>query len=417
VTQRLQVVIDRAPADKAPRRLLYPLYAGRVLLQVIRNWAHDRCPQQAASLSFQTALSLVPMVAICLALLRATGAFAAESALVDFLARQVIPVSRDDIASYLLRWAGNLSFQTAGVAGIVTTLVLSFFLYSSLEKIYNDIWHVERRRSLGSRFVVFYAVATIVPLFLGISIYQAARYGLTEGSVGWLAALGSTWAALFCANKLLPATEVRWGPAAIGALVTALAFEISKHLFRLYVLRVAFKSYSGIYGTIGLVVITLMWMYYSWLMVLFGAEVAHTVQNLHHLERRSRQTGDPLVQVNGVVAARVLVAITAAWTRGERLRREDVGDRFDLDEEVVVRITHRLAEARLLTVDSEDGYVPARPPATITLADVFALFRASDAGGDRGRQSSGRLDVVLTELDAAARERARTATIEDLARA
>src|SRR5688572_26144611 len=68
-----------------PSALRYLALAMRIFVQVVRQWARDRCPQQAASLAFQSALSLVPMVAIALTLLRASGALEAESTLVQIL--------------------------------------------------------------------------------------------------------------------------------------------------------------------------------------------------------------------------------------------------------------------------------------------------------------------------------------------
>src|SRR5262249_25132006 len=152
----------------------------------------------------------------------------------------------------------------------------SFLLYQSVEKIFNDIWRVERRRGFGQLFVTFYAMVTLVPSLLAVSLYQAARHGLTEGTVGVLASLGSSFAALFLANKLLPACRVRWLPAAIGSLLSASLFEAAKYVFQLYVAKVAFQKYAGVYGALGVVPILLIWIYYTWLVVLLGAEVAHS---------------------------------------------------------------------------------------------------------------------------------------------
>jgi membrane protein len=409
ITARLHELVTRTE-----RR---PLYAVRVLIQVIKQWVRDRCPQQASSLAFGTALSLVPLIAVCLALLRASGEFRAESSLVDFLARQVLPVSRDDIARYLVSWAGNMSFQTAGIAGVVTTTTLAFLMYYSVEQIFNDIWRVERRRSLSQKFVVFYAVFTMVPALLGYSLYQATQHGLTEGVLGWVGALVASFGALFLANKLLPATQVRWGAAAIGALFSALAFEAAKNLFHLYVAKVAFQSYAGVYGTLGLVPISLLWIYYSWLVVLLGAEIAHAVQNLHHLERRQ---GDE-DQIGGVAAARLLVAIVQSWRTGERaLPRGELQARFQLTDEALDRMLHRLRDAGLvMEVEGDtEGYLPARPPDTMTLAEVLSLFRGG-LGATPMRPPgapAARLDEALADLERSTRERTAAITMDELAR-
>ncbi|MBI4510614.1 MAG: YihY family inner membrane protein [Deltaproteobacteria bacterium] len=427
ITQRFlrvveQVVNREGSPSSGERRAFYPLYVARVIVAVVRQWARDRCPQQAAALAFETALSLVPLTAIALALLRATGAFAAESSLVDFLSKQVIPVSRKEIAEHLLSWAGNMTFQAAGLAGVVTTILLSFIMYRSVEHIFNDIWRVERRRSLGQKFVVFYAVVTIVPLFVGISIFHAAKYGLTTGLVGALGALGATWGGLFFANKLLPATHVTWRAAAIGALLSALCFEAAKHLFQLYVAKVAFERYAGVYGTLGLVPILLIWIYYTWLVILLGAEVAHAVQNLHYLERFERRSRGlergPSENVNGVTAARLMCAVVASFRASARpVGRAELSRMFQVSEDVVERVMRRLKDHRLvLEVEGDvEGYLPARPPSDMTLADVLTPFRGSDVISAPPDGEIAPLEHVLREIEATIR-RAGAVSLEELTR-
>jgi membrane protein len=425
-TQRLRRAVDSLHEVADRRRgsaVFYPIYAARVLVQVVRQWARDRCPQQAASLAFSTALSVVPMFAVAVALLRATGEFEAESTLVAFLAREVLPsMGRDEIARALADYSGKASFQAVGLTGTISTIVLAFIMYTGVERIFNDIWRVERRRAVASQFLLFYAVITLVPPLFAFSLVHMARSGLTEGPLGQLAALGASFTALSLANKLLPATRVRWLPAAVGALVSSVLFEAAKNLFQLYVAKVAFQSYAGVYGTLGLVPILLVWIYYSWLVVLLGAEVAHSVQNLHHLEGTERRSSEPEIasKVSGLAAARFLCAIAERFQAGGKATPpEELVRRFGVEAEVVERVLRRLREGGLvLEVEGDaNGYLPARPAADITLADVLAQFRGTDIVlRPPGGAATTSLDAVLAEIDDAQRARARSVTIEDLVR-
>jgi membrane protein len=373
------------------RRIRALIWTARLLLQVVRQWIRDRCPQQASSLAFQTALSLVPLCAIGLAVLRTTGAFEAESTLVDYISRQILPVSRDEVSRYLVEWAGNLSFKTAGVVGILFTVTLSFVMFNSVENIFNDIWRVERRRNLGAKFIIFYAVATIVPALLGLSLYQAARYGLTRGLSGFLGGLAATWLALLLANKLLPATPVRWKAAALGAFLSALAFEAAKLLFHQYVVHVAFQRYAGVYGAIGLLPILLIWIYYSWLVILLGAEVAHAVQRLHEVEGLDK-TDDGSQPSDGVLGARVLVEVVSSWKSGDPIGATRLAHRLPAGlhagrlEDTLVR----LEESGLITRGPDGACVPGRPPEGVTLAEVLAVYRPADGMilGDAGTSTT-----------------------------
>jgi membrane protein len=426
VRRRLREILRRLEAHASVgerKRFRVAFYLLRLAGQVIRQWARDRCPQQAASLAFQTVLSIVPAMAVGLSALRATGNTESESSLIGFLSDRLLPFSRDQIADKLEVWSHNVTFESLGLVGLITTVILAFVMWSSLEKILNHIWRVERKRSFAQKFVVFYATATIGPFLMAISIYQASRIGLTSGFVGYFVSFTTTFVALFLANFFLPAAPVRVVPAAVGSLLTAVLFEIAKYGFSLYVASYASQKYAGIYGVVAVVPLALIWIYWSWLMLLLGAEVAHAWQNIHWLERIERRTqlnveNELLRRVNGTVAARLMVAIAAAYIRGDKVTsRRWLADRFDLSDEVVDQITDRLAQADLVIEAGGDqvGLVPARPPAEITLADVLTVFRSEDVDDEAtpGR-SEDPIDKILREIDRTARERTRGLSLAEL---
>ncbi|MCA9667318.1 MAG: YihY family inner membrane protein, partial [Myxococcales bacterium] len=296
------------------RKRTHPSYWLRLTLQIGRKWARDRCPQQAALLAFQTALSLVPLIAVSFALLNAINLLSAEKALADFIGRHVLPVSGPETVNTLIQFSRNVSTGALGVIGVVSTVVLAYMLFHTMESLFNDIWGVRNRRGLLGKFTVFYPLATLSPLLMGVSLYYTARFWRAAGIVGVVAPMFSTFIGFLLANKLLPKTRVSWRAAAAGSLVSVLLFEIAKRGFALYVDEVAFKSFKGIYGPLGLVPLLLIWIYYSWLVTLIGAEVAYTAQHLPAMEEAERKrlhaataAEERQQKLNGRVAARLLV--------------------------------------------------------------------------------------------------------------
>jgi len=389
------------------------LYTARVLVQVFRQWARDRCPQQAAQLAFQTILSIVPLIALAMAIVRGTGTASAESSLVRFISEAYIPVSREAISNTLLTWTSNISFRTLGLAGLVFTLMLAFVMFNTIERIMNDIWRAEKRRSLPRKFAVFYLVVTIIPALLAIGVYQASKVGLTSGMAGAVVSILFSFSAALFVIYLLPSTVVHLRAAAAGAAVTSLTFELAKFAFATYVEEVAFSRFSGIYGTVALAPLFLLWVYYAWLVVLLGVEVAYAAQHLHLLEQRNRSgvmslENELARRVNGPVGARVMTAVAEAYLAGRKvLSRRALSDRYDLSDEVIERLVSRLKDADLLIeVEGEyTGLMPARPPQEIALADVLGAFRGDDVT-DLSHASGGVLDDVLRDIDAHARKRA-----------
>lgn len=404
------------------RRARIPFYLARVLLQVVRQWIRDRCPQQAASLAFQTVLSIVPILAVATAALRALGHFNAQSSFVNFIADNLIPVSREEISQNLVHFSQNITFESVGLVGLVTTTLLAFVMFNNLESIINFVWRAERGRSVTQKFVVFYFSMTVGPLLLGMSLVEAARFGLTSGLGGVLLGLASSFAVLLLANLFLPIPKVRLVPALIGAGLTTILFEVAKLAFSAYVSRFALSSYSGIYGAVAVFPLWLVWIYYSWLTLLLGVEVAHAVQNLATLEHMDQVGAIPLEseilrRVNGVVAARLMGAVAEAYAHDEKaLSRRALADRFDLSDEVVDRLVERLESANLVMEVHQDdlhGVAPARPLEHITLADVLGEFESEDLPEREGEPTS-KLDAMLSGLERDTHERTSSVTFADL---
>lgn len=420
--RKVQRIVHRAEeSDKRSSRTLASLF--RISIQVVRQWARDRCPQQAASLAFQTVLSIVPLVAVTLAVLRGTGSMGAESSFVDFIATQLIPVSREEISRQLLDWSSNVTFKSLGMVGLISTVLLAFVIINSTEKVINFIWRAERKRSLPQKFVVFYATATIAPFLLGTWLYQGVSVGWTEGVPGFLLSAVTIYLALFMANYFLPACPVKWRSAAVGALVSTVLFEIAKAGFNAFVIGFAFERYAGIYGAVAIVPLWLLWIYYSWLTFLLGVEVAHAYENVRLLQRIDRRRpmsleNELLTRVNGATAARVMVEVCRAYSGGAKaVSKGKLESQFDLSGDVMLRLVNRLKLADLLVEVEGDvnGLMPARPPSEITLSAVLGAFRGDDVRPDLGEGIDvARLDKVLNEIEADTRARTARITMDKL---
>jgi membrane protein len=394
------------------------VYLARLIAHIWRQWARDRCPSQASALAFETALSMVPCLAVAFSLLKATGALEARSALVEFLSRNMFPVYGERIGQFLIQFSDNINAGVLGVVGTGTTFLIAYFVFHELEHIFNDIWRVTQRRSLLNKFVVFYTLITLVPSLVGLSVYHTARYwSLNRGVIGWLAPVSLVWVALLLANRMLPRAKVRWRSAAIGALLSAVLFEAMKRGFALYLSDLFFRRYTGIYGALALLPLLLMWIYVTWLVVLLGAEVAYAVQNFHYLdtlERRSLGDG-PADHMNGVVATRLMVAVAQAFRDGEKaVTRIELASRFEVPEEMVAALVLRLKHADLLVeVEGEvHGIMLGRDPSAITVEQIMAPFRPVDVRG--GAEAATRVNLLLRELEQSRRRHSEHTTLHDL---
>ena len=253
----------------------------------VRRARHERLPQVAGSLTFTTLLSVVPFLAVSFALFTRFPVFGRfEAALEEHLLRSLLPA---EIARTVL---GHLHQFAAKANGL--TLVGSLFLLATavallltVENAFNQIWNVRRNRPFLKRVALYLVVLAVMPPLLGVSLW-ATSYVLGV-SMGWIGPLppearfvltlgpaALAWAGLSGLFYFVPNTRVRRRDAIVGALIASVALELGKRGFAHYLL--AIPTYQAVYGAFSVLPVFLLWVYYSWLVVLAAALVAANLE-------------------------------------------------------------------------------------------------------------------------------------------
>jgi membrane protein len=414
--RRISVQIPYAPEVAAvfSRRARAAVYFSRLGVRIVRQWMLDRCPQQAAALTYQTTLSLVPLLALVFAGLRLTHNLDVQSSLVEFLSKQILP-DLDGVVEHLQDFSDKVATGAAGGLGLAFTLGTCFYLFYTIESTFNAIWRVAAQRPLLRKFVIFYAVATLVPVLASVYLYWSGKLIGSGTAARFFGPLLIQFVGLFLFNWLLPNLRVRWFAALAGALTTGFALEGLKWGFVHFAKRALLTSYGGVYGPLALIPLMLIWIYVSWWLVLLGAELANAIQNLKLLEAEERRHSDD-EPINGLVAAQLLAYIAANFETGGRgVDRATLSREFGLSVEVIDRIATRLRSRRLLAqvAGDREGFIPGRPAARITLDDVLAAFRSTDLEAAPERISP-QLAALIHDLEESRKARIGSTTIADL---
>jgi membrane protein len=249
----------------------------------VRRWNEDRCPQIAGSLAFTTILALVPMFAIAVALLSRSPFF--EDVMVQikiFLLLNLLPeIAGRIITVYMVEFAANAGRLTT--VGVIFLLGTAVALMLTIERSINAIWREPRSRPFWVSVLAYFAVLVLGPILIGVSVsittYMTslpARWaGMPAPAHSFLlqvVPLAVSTAAFFLVYRLVPHRPVAWGDALAGGFVAALLFELAKQGFAFYVAHA--PTYNVVYGTFAALPLFLLWIYLSWLIVLFGAELA-----------------------------------------------------------------------------------------------------------------------------------------------
>ncbi|SDH83446.1 virulence factor BrkB family protein [Roseospirillum parvum] len=284
---------------------------GRYLLDRFNG---DQALRVAASLSYTSMLSLVPVLAIGLGLLAAFPVFAeVRGQIEEFIFSNFVPHAGDAVKGALTGFAQAAGQLTA--VGIIGILVTAILLMITIESAFNTIFRVSRPRPLLQRLILYWTVITLGPLLIGASfsltgylavLERMAQEVALDGVAGRLTALLPqlmtfiTFSLLYMA---VPNRPVRLRDALLGGLLATVLFALLRQGFVLYVS--SFGGYEAIYGALSAVPIFLLWMYLSWAVVLVGAEITAALPEW----RTQRQRGE-----GAAGAARLALALDVLAT-------------------------------------------------------------------------------------------------------
>jgi membrane protein len=250
----------------------------RLAAHVWRHFSEDRLFDEAASLSYASLLSMVPLLAVVFGVASAFPVFQQWSdELQSFVFSNFVPASGDQIQAYLTGFLESVGKLT--LPGTLLLILTALLLMVRIERALNLIWRVPIARSVRNRVVMYWAVLTLGPLALGAAFALSAQPIFEQVALGasthsnWraLGIFSLSWLAFTLMFLLVPNRRIPLTHAVIGALVSALLFGLAKKAF---VTFVANASFNVIYGALATIPIFLFWLYLVWIVILLGASLA-----------------------------------------------------------------------------------------------------------------------------------------------
>jgi membrane protein len=336
-----------------------------------------------------------------------------------------IATAQKEAAKYIHNFVQNTRSGALGVTGMVLLVFIAIQMLASVETTFNDIWGVTRGRNWLWRIVLYWAAITLGPLLLVAALglaggphWQTAKnfvnhMPLIGGLIFDLLPLVVLWLAFSLAYLLVPNTKVRFSAALVGGIVGGLLWHLNNVFGFLYVSRVV--TNSKIYGSLGLVPVFMVGLYFSWLILLFGAQVAYAFQN------RRTYLQDKLVEnVNQrgreFIALRLMTCIGQRFQRGQPpVTLQEISTELDVPSRLVQQVLQTLLAARLVTevTGAEPAYTPARPLDAINTYDVLLAMRAGGGQALSLRDGLARAEVYgeFARIEAAERQAASAVTM------
>lgn len=345
---------------------------------VARKFRQDKCTQMAASLTFDTLLSLVPLIAIALTLFSAFPVFEDFSGQIKhFLLANMLPETGGKMISrYVEQFAESATKLTA--FGLVFLAVTAMLMMITMDNAFNTIWRISKPRPLLKRVLIYWAVITLAPLLIGASLSltswlvglsigyakQAPTFGIVTLKVVPVILTTLAFSLLF---RWVPNRHVPARHALIGGVVAAAAFETMNQGFGFFVAH--FPTYKLVYGAFASVPIFLLWIYFSWITILSGALITASLSRWQH---------HGVQQLNAAAqfyfSVRILSEMYAGLKTGKVQSVWLLSAQLHLAFEATEELLEKLQQASMVRKLSGTGWAMIRAPEHISLRELSDLF-------------------------------------------
>lgn len=356
----------------------------------------------------------------------------------------------------------SISFTGIGIASLLLLIYAAVSMVVEIEYAFNRIYEAPAGKSWSRRIMQYWTLMTLGALFLvatfyiGNEINRWVQSGIERNVTGDIASallkfaglsiqIGITGVILMVIYFTVPNARVRFLPAAIGALFAAVLWELLKFGFRWYVLQVSqpTSSYSRFYGSLALLPLTLFLIYCTWLIILFGLQIARSIQLFGRLRSMgpnlfalaaARGPSEPAIIDSGVVIP-IMVGIAKNFEQGRPTRAADLKGEVRLHESVLCEVLRQLARSGLLLQVSsptamgspasillpgipapcDEYFTLARGASAIPVEQLLTLgYTISDGVKALDPDAEKSLPPALARLRAAQREAAKGMTLADL---
>lgn len=254
----------------------------------------DRATQHAGSLTYTTLFAVVPILTVVFVMISAIPDFQGVEVMIQkYIVNNFMPAASEKVFEYIndfISQARNLTW-----IGVGFLIVTTFMMLVTIESAFNMIWRVNNPRRGLSRFLLYWALLSLGPLLIGAS-FAASTYIMSLkffsnsqsspiiDNLLRLAPFVAMTFGLTLFYAAIPNARVPLKHAILSALVAAALFETARAIFGFYAR--AFPSYQLIYGAFAAVPLFLLWIYISWIIILFGCELCCCLGIRHYVNKR-----------------------------------------------------------------------------------------------------------------------------------
>ena len=380
----------RIPLKNLPKYQLFLIRQLRVILFAIRGLRETDVSLRASALTYYSMLSVVPVAAMGFGIAKGFG-------FDEYLTKQLAKnfSQQQEVLKWIIDFANRFLDNASG--GVIAGIGIAILLWAvmrvlgNIESSFNAIWQIRTPRPWSRKFTDYLSMMLIAPILLLLSssatVFITTQVQQITTEVALLGRISPLifflvktipylliWLLLTVIYMVMPNTKVNFIPAFTAGVIAGTAFVIVQWAYIRF--QIGISQYNSVYGSFAALPFFLIWLQTSWLIVLFGAEVSFSVQNVEKYEF------DPdILNINAyskkVITLMILQLLIKNFIKGEKaLTSEEISKKLEIPIRIVRDSIFILVETNILSevttkFEKQHAYQPARDINQITVSFVL----------------------------------------------
>jgi membrane protein len=400
----------------------FSIKCSRIILLASRGFMRDSCQKTASVLTYYSLLNLVPVVAVAFAMAKGFG-------LEKLIEKQILQMAdkanwQADITNQIISFSHNLLNQAKGglIAGVGIVLLLwtVISIMGKIEESLNEIWEIKKSRTLIRKLSDYITMMVLAPVLLVISssatVLVASQANVIVNKIAVLGVFSkviflllnllpyaSIWLLLTMLYLIMPNSKIPIRSAILGGVVAGTIAQIVQWIYIKFQIGVA--SYGAIYGSFAALPLFLGMLQMSWMIVLFGAEIAHANE---HYETFGFHPDYSQISVSSkkLLVLRIFHLLTKKFSLGEKpLSTSQISNALEIPVRLVRQFLQVLSEVGLVVeiakgIKGEVAFQPGRTIENITVKlaldeyEKYGISKPPDNQSDEAEKISSVLKDI-----------------------
>jgi len=399
----------------------------RYLYAVLRDVMSGQLTLRSMSLVYTTLLSIVPLLAFSFSVLKGLGVHkqleSRLSVLLEPLGEQGV-----NITNQLMTTVNNVNGTALGAIGLTFFIYTAISMVQKIEESFNYVWYVTKPRNFGRRLAEYLLVLLIGPLFIVIAMGMitllqndsVVQYLVQNEALGPVIAATSKLTPYLIVGAVftflymyMPNTDVKLKSALVGGLAGGFLWATVGIIFTAFVVNSTRND--AIYASFAIGIVTLLWLYLNWLVLLIGSQLAFYHQNPAYLRigRREPRLSNAMRER---LALNIMFLVGKSFRDPDtQIRMADLSTSLKIPSITLAPITAGLEQGGLLSLTENEVLQPGREMTRISLNDILDVVRVEgETGSHRDPKWSAEVAAIGAKLDDALAKTVAETSLSDL---